>query len=75
MYFVNLSFIVLLILASLLALSFAWVAIRTRHVLPGGIAVVLIGWSVAIWSLGYLAEILVSSFAFKNNFCKSEANW
>ena len=65
MYFVNLSFIVLLMLSSLLAISFAWVAIRTRRVVPGGTAVALIGWSVAIWSLGYLAEILASSFASK----------
>lgn len=65
MYFVNLTFIVLLILTSLLAISFSWVAIRSRHVLPGGIAAAMIGWSVAIWSLGYLVEILVPSLASK----------
>jgi diguanylate cyclase (GGDEF)-like protein/PAS domain S-box-containing protein len=65
MYFVNLSFIVLLIITSFLAISFTWVAIRSRQVLPGGIAVVLIGCSVAIWSLGYLAEILVTPIALK----------
>ncbi len=53
------SLIFLLILAGIVAIFFARVAIRSRHVLPGGVAASAIGLSVFIWAIGYLFEILV----------------
>ncbi|OJX40514.1 MAG: hypothetical protein BGO78_05865 [Chloroflexi bacterium 44-23] len=65
MSLLNLPFILLLSLSSIFALMFGWVSFRTRKTMPGGIAVALIGLSVAIWSLGYLIEVLIPGLAEK----------
>jgi len=60
-----LPFILLLSLSSLVAGLFAFLAFRAKRILPGGLAVFLIGFSVVVWSLGYLLEILVPDLSGK----------
>ena len=60
-----LPFILLLSLSSLVAGLFAFLSFRAKRILPGGIAVFLIGFSVVIWSMCYLLEILVPDLTSK----------
>lgn len=65
MNLLNLPFILLLSLSSLIAIVFAGVAFRVRKTMPGGVTVSVIGLSVAWWSIGYLGEVLTPTLEGK----------